>query len=248
GRHGGHGRVLGQAHGHVRLRHVRRQLHVLRRQEHHLQEHGPCAAARRSGQAGGGAADIGGQRGVRGVQLPGRAGHAVRPPRPPLLPRLLHRGLRRLHLRQRALPLRGVPCARDRAELRRADGAEPAEPAGGHGVLVRQVPGDGVRRAVPGPRLGNLLPRRLRLHLHGQHHHPARLVQLGRPDAGDDGVLRAVQVHGAGRELRRQGAVVAGAHRRGGQALHLARLHRRLPVAPVVARHIVDTHTHTHHA
>jgi hypothetical protein len=79
----------------------------------------------------------------------------------------------------------GVPCARDRAELRRADGAEPAEPAGGHGVLVRQVPGDGVRRAVPGPRLGNLLPRRLRLHLHGQHHHPARLVQLGRPDAGD---------------------------------------------------------------
>jgi hypothetical protein len=37
GRHGGHGRVLGQAHGHVRLRHVRRQLHVLRRQEHHLQ-------------------------------------------------------------------------------------------------------------------------------------------------------------------------------------------------------------------
>ena len=37
GRHGGHGRVLGQAHGHVRLRHVRRQLHVLRGQEHHLQ-------------------------------------------------------------------------------------------------------------------------------------------------------------------------------------------------------------------
>jgi hypothetical protein len=37
GRHGGHGRVLRQAHGHVRLRHVRRQLHVLRRQEHHLQ-------------------------------------------------------------------------------------------------------------------------------------------------------------------------------------------------------------------
>jgi len=31
-----------------------------------------------------------------------------------------------------------------------------------------------------------------------------------------DGVLRAVQVHGARRELRRQGAVVAGAHRRGG--------------------------------
>jgi hypothetical protein len=58
-----------------------------------------------------------------------------------------------------------------------------------------------------------------------------------------DGVLRAVQVHGAGRELRRQGAMVAGAHRRGGQALHLARLHRRLPVAPVVARLIVDTHT-----
>ncbi|KAG2618044.1 hypothetical protein PVAP13_3NG258149 [Panicum virgatum] len=50
-----------------------------------------------------------------------------------------------------------------------------------------------------------------------------------------DGVLRAVQVHGAGGQLRRPGAVVAGAHRRGGQAIHLARLHRRAPVALVVA-------------
>uniref|UniRef100_A0A452ZKY0 Pectinesterase n=1 Tax=Aegilops tauschii subsp. strangulata TaxID=200361 RepID=A0A452ZKY0_AEGTS len=92
----------------------------------------------------------------------------------------------------------GLPRARDLAAHRRADGAEPAEHAGRHGVLLPQLPGDGVGGALPGPRLGHLLPRRLRLHLHGQHHHPARLVQLGRPNARDDGVLRAVQVLRAG--------------------------------------------------
>ena len=68
----------------------------------------------------------------------------------------------------------GLPRARDLAALRRADGAEPAEHAGRHGVLLPQLPGDGVGGALPGPGLGHLLPRRLRLHLHGQHHHPAR--------------------------------------------------------------------------
>uniref|UniRef100_A0A453AKP4 Pectinesterase n=1 Tax=Aegilops tauschii subsp. strangulata TaxID=200361 RepID=A0A453AKP4_AEGTS len=116
----------------------------------------------------------------------------------------------------------------------------------GHGVLVRQLQGDGVGGALPGPGLGHLLPRRLRLHLHGRHHRPARLVQLGRPQPRADGVLRAVQVHRARRELLRQGVVVAGAHRRGGQALHLAQLHRRHRVdqdLTQVAFHVV-TRTH----
>jgi hypothetical protein len=46
------------------------------------------------------------------MQLPGRAGYAVRPPGPALLQGLLHRGLRRLHLRQRPLPLRGMQAMR----------------------------------------------------------------------------------------------------------------------------------------
>ncbi|PNT72826.1 probable pectinesterase 53 isoform X2 [Brachypodium distachyon] len=50
----------------------------------------------------------------------------------------------------------------------------------------------------------------------------------------EDGVLRAVQVHGSRRELLRQGVVVARAHRRGGQALHLAQLHRRHGVGQIV--------------
>ena len=50
-----------------------------------------------------------------------------------------------------------------------------------------------------------------------------------------DGVLRPVQVHGAGGELRRQGGLVQGAHRRGGQAVHIAQLHRWVGVAQVVA-------------
>ncbi|KQK05323.1 probable pectinesterase 53 isoform X2 [Brachypodium distachyon] len=52
----------------------------------------------------------------------------------------------------------------------------------------------------------------------------------------EDGVLRAVQVHGAGGQLRRQGGLVEGAHRRGGQAVHLPQLHRWVGMAQVVAR------------
>uniref|UniRef100_A0A453AKP7 pectinesterase n=1 Tax=Aegilops tauschii subsp. strangulata TaxID=200361 RepID=A0A453AKP7_AEGTS len=96
-----------------------------------LAEHGAGAECGGDGEAGGGAAGVGGQRGVRGVPVPGRAGHALRPVGAPLLQGLLHRGVHRLHLRQRALPLRGLPRARDRAGLRGADGAEPAELAGG---------------------------------------------------------------------------------------------------------------------
>lgn len=75
----------------------------------------------------------------------------------------------------------GVSCARHSAELRSPDGAEPDEPVGGHGVLVRELQGDGVGGAVPWPGMGNLLQSHLRLHLHGRHHTPPRVVQLGRP-------------------------------------------------------------------
>ncbi|ONM38330.1 Pectinesterase, partial [Zea mays] len=210
-------------------------------------EHVAGAEAWGGGEAGGGAAGVGGQRGVRGVQVPGRAGHAVRPLGPPLLQGLLHPRVRGLHLRQRAVAVRGLPRARDRAGLRGADGAEPAEHAGGHGVLVRQLPGDGVRRALPGPRLGHLLPRRLRLHPHGRHHRPQRVVQLGRPQPRADGVLRAVQVHGPGRDLCRPGGVVARAHRRRGQALHLAQLHRWHRVGQAVAVNLAAAHATTPH-
>ncbi|KAL5656805.1 hypothetical protein ACJX0J_036124, partial [Zea mays] len=191
-RRGQHDRAVGRHRGladggqgtaprHVQLRVLRRERAVLPGEEHHFQEHVAGAEARGDGEAGGGAAGVGGQRGVRGVQFPGRAGHAVRPLGPALLQGVLHPRVRGLHLRQRAVAVRGLPRARDRAGLRGADGAEPAEHAGGHGVLLRQLPGDGLRRALPGPRLGHLLPRRLRLHLHGRHHHPQRMVQLGRP-------------------------------------------------------------------
>uniref|UniRef100_A0A8R7PA81 Uncharacterized protein n=1 Tax=Triticum urartu TaxID=4572 RepID=A0A8R7PA81_TRIUA len=247
GGHGGHARrAEGAPARHVRVRVVRRERAVLHRQEHHLQEHGAGAERGGDGEAGGGAAGVGGQRGVRGVPVPGRAGHALRPVGAPLLQGLLHRGVHRLHLRQRALPLRGLPRARDRAGLRGADGAEPAEHAGGHGVLVRRLQGDGVGGALPGPGLGHLLPRRLRLHLHGRHHRPARLVQLGRPQPRADGVLRAVQVHGPRRQLLRQGVLVAGAHRRGGQALHLPQLHRRHRVDQDLTGAAFDVVTRTH--
>ncbi|VAH21348.1 unnamed protein product [Triticum turgidum subsp. durum] len=51
----------------------------------------------------------------------------------------------------------------------------------------------------------------------------------------EDGVLRAVQVLWAGGQPRRPGGLVPGAHRRGGQAIHLPQLHRRPRVAQVVA-------------
>jgi hypothetical protein len=71
-------------------------------------EHVAGAEARGDGEAGGGAAGVGGQRGVRGVQVPGRAGHAVRPFGPALLQGVLHPRVRGLHLRKRAVAVRGT--------------------------------------------------------------------------------------------------------------------------------------------
>jgi hypothetical protein len=71
-------------------------------------EHVAGAEAWGGGEAGGGAAGVGGQRGVRGVQVPGRAGHAVRPFGPALLQGVLHPRVRGLHLRQRAVAVRGT--------------------------------------------------------------------------------------------------------------------------------------------
>ncbi|RWW30948.1 hypothetical protein BHE74_00013201 [Ensete ventricosum] len=79
----------------------------------------------------------------------------------------------------------GVSCARGGAELRRRHGAEPDEPFGGHRVLVREMQGDGVGGALPGAGMGNLLEGHLRLHVHGRHHRPRRMVQLGRPQQRD---------------------------------------------------------------
>ncbi|RRT78931.1 hypothetical protein B296_00009470 [Ensete ventricosum] len=78
-----------------------------------------------------------------------------------------------------------VSCARGGAELRRRHGAEPDEPFGGHRVLVREMQGDGVGGALPGTGMGNLLEGHLRLHVHGRHHRPRRMVQLGRPQQRD---------------------------------------------------------------
>jgi hypothetical protein len=62
-----------------------------------------------------------------------------------------------------------------------------------------------------------------------------------------DGVLRAVQVHGPGRDLCRPGGVVARAHRRRGQALHLAQLHRWHRVGQAVAVNLAAAHATTPH-
>ena len=62
-----------------------------------LAEHGAGAKRRGDGEAGGGAAGVGGQRDVRWVPIPGRAGHALRPVGAPLLQGLLHVAASLLH-------------------------------------------------------------------------------------------------------------------------------------------------------
>lgn len=88
-----------------------------------MAEHGPAPRAGSDGEAGGGVQDICRHGGILRVQVPRGTGHVVRPHGASLLQELLHRGIGRLHLRQRALAVRRVPGPRNSTADGRIDGA-----------------------------------------------------------------------------------------------------------------------------
>ena len=131
------------------------------------QEQGAASAGRGGGEAGGGAADIGRHGGIHKLQIRRGARHPLRPQGEALFQEMLHPRLSRLHLRKRAVSLRELPSPRQDRHVRRSNRAEEGKHARRNGLLLCQLQGHRVRRPLSRPGMGHVLPRRLRLHLHG---------------------------------------------------------------------------------
>ena len=70
----------------------------------------------------------------------------------------------------------GLSCTRDCVECRSPHGAEQDEHAGGHGVLVCKLQGNRIGGIIPRKGMGLVFTGGVRVHIHGRHHHPQRLV------------------------------------------------------------------------